>query len=211
MVLLVNLLVCRSIVGRLNKLRIASKLVSTIWSTVLSTLCLITHSWFTRLLWCPSWIWSWVICALTHDKSILRNSLHIDLMMSTSNNLINTALSFHLNLRQLLLEFHLLLLLWRKVVSTLWVIVWMSIWSILWLIYPTILTLKHYILIWILSTEKASLGMSFSWVINSTFWSWALRFCKVHDIFKVTILCIVSIQLLLDDSLLKLHLLLLSC
>ena len=87
----------------------------------------------------------------------------------------------------------------------------MSIWSILWLLNTTILTLKHYVLIWILTTEKSCLCMSFSCIVNSTFWSWALRFCKVHDVLEVTILSIVSVQLLLYYSLFKLHLLLLSC
>jgi len=102
LVLIIYLFVCWSIVGRLDELRIASKLVSTIWSTMLSTLCLIAHRWFARLLWCSPRIWSRIISTLTHDKSILTNSLHINLMMCSTNNLC-TALSFHLNLRQLLL------------------------------------------------------------------------------------------------------------
>ena len=174
---------------------------------MLSSLSLIAHGWFSWLLWCSSRIWSRIISTLTHNKSILWKPLHIDLMMSSSNNLINTALSFHLNLRQLFLQLHLLLLLWWKIMSTLRIII--RIWSLVSL-HSTVLTSNHDVLIWIFTTEKASLGMSLSCIIDSSFWSWAFRFCKVHDVFEVAILDVVSVKLLLNYCLLKLHLLLLS-
>lgn len=98
LILLRQLLVSRSIMWRLNKLRVASKLISTIWTTMLSSLSLIAHCWFSWLLRCSSRIWSRIISTLAHYESILWESLHIDLMMNSTNNLIYSALSFHLNL-----------------------------------------------------------------------------------------------------------------
>jgi hypothetical protein len=179
----------------LNKLWISSQWGSTICPTTLWHLGLIPHGRLSSLvLGCSPWIWCWIICTygLAHDKPILGQTLHIQLVMCSSHNLLCTSLPFHLNLSKLLLQFHLLLLLRWKIMPCLRIVVWRYVGCILcgcwWLL--AVCTLHHYVLVRIFPCEESCLSMSFSVVVvNYTLlWRRAFRFSKVHDILKITIL-----------------------
>jgi hypothetical protein len=82
--------------------------------------------------------------------------------------------------------------------------------------HASILALEHYVLVAsrVLSWEESRMCLSFSIFTNHVlFWSWAFWFRKMNDIFQMWLiigLYLTIVILLLCNSLLKLHLLLLS-
>ena len=100
--------------------------------------------------------------------------------------------------------------------TLIWVLLTLII-SLAWCLYhASVLALKHYVLVTsrVLSGEESRMCLSFSIFTNHVlFWSWAFWFRKMNDIFQMWLiigLYLTIVILLLCNSLLKLHLLLLS-
>jgi hypothetical protein len=83
--------------------------------------------------------------------------------------------------------------------------------------HASVLALEHYVLVatWVLSWEESRMSLSFSILTDHIlFWSWAFWFCKMNNILQMRLiigLYLSIVILLLSNSLLELHLLLLSC
>ena len=190
-----------------DELRVTTYLIITIWSTGHS-LSLINSNSLARLLRSPSWCSSWVLSWLD-DEAILRNILN--------HPIVDKTLVFHRELLELdlLLHLHGVLLLRRKVVSTVQHL------SVLVLVVKCTVSrtdlhgaaigvlLNVGIRIRVFAREKPLLGCSFSVINHPLVWTWAFTLSKMYNVFETVGLVLLRNSWLIPSTHLLVHLVLL--